>query len=288
MKTIPAPKIISISGSKSLISSAGTRGFIDPDVKTFTDAVGITDTMEINALSDAVIALKGENAESYDFWSDVVYANFISPTGLTQALRALVPGSGNDPALEISTSAVHSDDGVLFNGTTQAWNLGDTSGNIVRENFFVCMSFSNNATINGRSFGKIIDDGDVAPGDWRRTQCYRQNNSGIMGFLFGSTTGLLDRVGVWTFGNDGTNHAIWRDGIKLVLTITAINTGELTGDEDDFLAARNGNSSGVAGFDNPQDDQVASVITFNASIPYTNAQNAVLASIINTYNTNVV
>lgn len=261
---------------------------IDPDVQAFVDSEGITNQQEINALSNAAKELKGNNSLSYDFWSDISYSNFISPTGLIQSESAINVILGQPKtATEIGVSPTLSDDGLLFD-STNCLNLGDTTGNIPREKLAVLLAFSNNATVNGRSFGKVIDDGDTPSGNWARTQCYRQNNSGNMGFLYGNTTGLVDRVGIWCFSNDGTNHAIWKDGVKLALTTTAIVNGELTGSQDDYLAARNGDALGVAGVFQPQDDRVTTCITFNMGTLYTNAHHEVLAQIINRYNTNVV
>jgi len=262
---------------------------IDPDVQAFVEANSITNTQEIMALSSAVTSLKGSNSLSYNFWGDTVYANFISPTGLTQAKEAIKVFSGESTtASEIGASPAHSSDGVLFNGSSNAFNLGNTTGNINREDLAVVLAFSNNATVNGTSYGKVIDNGDSTPGNWERTQCYRQNNSGIMGFLYGTTTGISDRIGVWNFGNDGTNHAIWHDGVKLALTTTPIVNGIATGADDDFLGARNGDASGIAGAFRFQDDRVTTVLTFNMTTLYTDTHHEILAQIVNTYNTDVV
>lgn len=261
------------TGSASTASYGYT---LDTDVSTFITAKSIVNTQEINALNEGIIQLKGLNSLSKNYYAQASYINLISPTSLNAAKGAIkFPTTQN--ATDIGTAATHSSDGVLFNGTTQGWNLQNAFNTIPQANLLILFSRSNTITVNGVSIG----GNDVSVTN--SAQFYPRPVS-TSGYLTGTSHGTLATPGVYVGSNDGTNMTIHKDG---VLITPSAPVARLTGtptNKNAFFGCRNNNATANAFVD----ERVTSIIYINmGATPYTTLEISVLSQIIQTYNTNV-
>lgn len=256
---------------------SGSAQVWDADVLAFIAAQSITSSAEKNALNGLILSLKGGNSLGKNFYNDVVYLNTVSPTSLAVAKNAFkYPTTQGVTA--IGTDGTHSADGVLFNGSTQGWDLNNSASAITKQNFWVILGRSNTITVSGTEFGA----NDVTT---TNQNIFYPRSAATSGFLTGTSHGTLASSGLYYGGNDGTNTVIYKDGVKITPSAeTARPTGALS-TKDSFDACRNNNATAASFVDVQRNFNMWG--TYNGT-PYTASEIAVLMQIIQTYNENVV
>lgn len=249
---------------------------INPVVQAFADANSIISTKEINALNNLyngvnnIITAHGVGA--------VNYLNGISPTSEAVARKAIIYGTGNQTATLIGTAPTHSSDGVLFDGTTQGYNLGAYTNNKPMNEVLQCFSRSNTITISGVAIG--FNNGAV------KSQLFPRLNTGTSGFNEANYTAFsFDSPAIYIGYSTATTVAIWKDGIYQTPTSVSAPVTTLTGANNVYLGCRN-LAAVAANFTN---EQIAAVVSlWDGGVKFTDTEIANLSNIINAYNNNVV
>lgn len=271
-------RISAINGIGTGPASTASYGYtLDTDVSAFISAKSIVNTQEINALNVATIKMKGLNSLSKNFYTQVSYINLISPTSLAAAKGAIkFPTTQN--ATDIGTAATHSSDGVLFNGTSQGWNLQNAFNSISKENQWIIMARSNTVTVNGVSFGA----NDVTN---TNSNAFYPRPVATSGYITGTSHPILADAGIYFGGNDGTNMVIYRDGVIVTPSAPVARATGAISNKNAGLGLRNNNAT----FNSFVDERITTLIVGTYSgTPYTAQEIAVLSQIIQEYNTNVV
>lgn len=270
------------------VSAINAIGTGDPsnEADTFTyDAVvwafavaNSIGAQELSALNTAVNQLRGNNSLSYNFYPEIIYANFISPTSLAVSKKALIYPTSQD-ATAIGTDATHSSDGVLFNGTTQGWDINNSMTGITQDKLLKLIAWSNTITVSGISWGA----NDAATS--KQTNIFpRPASANTSSYLTGTAFGTIATPSVVVGSNDGTNITMYRDGVKITPSSTTAKVTDTITAKDDFVGCRNNNATAA----NFVDIRVSTLLAIDmTSGVYTDAKIAVLSTIIQTYNTNV-
>lgn len=248
----------------------------DVDVLAFIAAQAITNYNEKNALNAVILSLKGNNSLDKNYYTQIKYLNLISPTSLSVAKKAFKYPT-TQGATAIGTDATHSSDGVLFNGSSQGWDLNNSMTSITKQNQLVLLARSNTITVSGTSFG--ANDASNT-----NQNLFYPRNASTSGYLTGTNHGILAGPGIYVGSNDGVNTTVYKDGVKITPSAeTARPTGSLS-TKNSYLGCRNNNATAA----NFVDEKIITllVIDMNGTV-YTDSEIAVLSQIINTYNTNV-
>lgn len=204
---------------------------IHPAVQAFAATHSIVSSNEIAALNEVYNELYGVVADNGA--GDVYFLNGKSPTSYAASLAALVPGAGLTTAGVGGTAPTHSNDGLLFNGTSNYLNYGPIQNNKPQNELLLAFSRTNTIATNGVSMG-VNHSGTL--------QFAPRSSANTSGFITGNqytSSQNFAGPGNWIGYNDGTNYAIWKDGVKQVPDAPLAISTSLTGTNDFYMGARN-------------------------------------------------
>lgn len=176
---------------------------IPTEVVNLIEIAGITDDNNINALADFVSTLKNKGV-----WTDILYANMISPKSLDAARYDLVdylaPGVINGTLNHAITGVTG--DGVtgfldlVRNGVTKGWNIGD---------FGVTWSVRNDIQ-SGTDIGVLFGGNELR---------MKSRNGLNTSFYYGKfkliVFGANNSIGIHTMTSNATTTFGYRNGVQV-------------------------------------------------------------------------
>ena len=266
-----------MSGYNSIVTSGYADGYVGSSeainsvVEAFVASNSITNTTEISALNTLYVGVASV-IDTHGSGS-ILYLNGISPTSIAAAREAIVYGAGNQTAVDIGIAPTHSANGIKFNGTTQAWNIGGYQNNHPRREILQCFGRNNSITVNGVQLGEFTSGTNYL--------LKLQNTAGTSGYTSnGYPSYDFQMKGVFIGYRDAGNALIFKDGILQTNTLGAPDA-TVSGTGDFYLCARN--KSGVA--DKFTDDEIGCVLSlWDGGTMFTTSQIQEVNDLVYNYN----
>jgi len=223
-------------GYKVYNSKRGTSGVsLNPVVQSFVDDNGISNTTEINALNRMYVNL---TTLVNSHGGSVLYLNGVSPTSYAASKKAIIYGTGNQTAIEISGTPTHSTDGIFFDSTSKAWNVGTIIPNLYQDEIMLITQRYSNTSVNGVASGynyALADQIQLSLNGLSGSSGFNQPNN-YTGFAF-------NLAGQYISYNNGTTYGIWKSGIFQTPTSTYAPVHTLEGTRDFYISGRNQSGS---------------------------------------------
>jgi len=207
----------------------------DPDAAAFIAANNITDTVEITAINQWVLTVKGQvnsaNPTGIDLWTSCILHWWpLSPTSLNAAT-----GNIRNPSYPITwvNTPTHTSQGVQGNGTTQYCRFGVVpSTDLTYEDTNFCVYTRTNQQRNEMEMGAFS-------ADFNELRCGTRYSSPASVLYWGYTRASElrynnnDSKGFWAFERTGTTMNVYKDGLidntRTVGTPDALPAVELYG-----------------------------------------------------------
>ena len=212
-------------------------GALDADAKTYIDDAGITNRIEIAAINQLVLDLKGTGSttNNNDLWTGMGAIYPVSPTSLTAAAFNL-----KDPtSFEITwyNSPTHATTGISGNGTTQYGDTGAVMGTILSDEDDSGMTYSGDYSSGDFAMGTSTSTGRWAI---RTTASKRYGYSGLSSApVSGGDAG----AGIYTIvRRSTTDKELYKNGASIA-TNTTSDTGSFPSTQNLYVLGRNNNGS---------------------------------------------